>query len=105
MYLHLGQDTLVKTSDVIGIFDMDNTTVSKNTREFLASSEKKGQVISVTADLPKSFVVCGKGKGEPRVYLSQISAATLRKRTGYIDTIKPGSRASAAASPPVRAPG
>ena len=87
MYLHLGQDTLIKTSDMIGIFDMDNTSVSKNTRDFLAVSEKKGRVISVTTDLPKTFVVCRKGKGEPRVYLSQISTATLRKRTAYIQHI------------------
>ena len=63
MYLHLGQDALVKTSDVIGIFDLDNTTVSKNTRDFLARAEKKGRVVNVAADLPKTFVVCGKGKG------------------------------------------
>ena len=87
MYLHLGQDALVKTSDVIGIFDLDNTTVSKNTRDFLGLAEKKGRVSSVTADLPKTFVVCGRGKGESRVYLSQISSSTLRKRTGYIENI------------------
>jgi len=85
MYLHLGQDTLVKTSEIIGIFDMDNTTVSKNTREFLAGAERKGRVVSVTADLPKTFVVCGAGKGETQVYLSQISSSTLRKRTGYLE--------------------
>ena len=87
MYLHLGQDALVKTSDVIGIFDLDNTTVSKNTRDFLARAEKKGRVVNVAADLPKTFVVCGRGKGDFTVYLSQISSATLRKRTGYIENI------------------
>ena len=59
MYLHLGQDALVKTNNVIGIFDLDNTTVSKNTRDFLARAEKKGRVVNVAADLPKNFVVCG----------------------------------------------
>ncbi|MCI8907510.1 MAG: DUF370 domain-containing protein [Angelakisella sp.] len=87
MYLHLGQDTLVRTSEVIGIFDMDNTTISRHTREFLAGAEKRGRVVSVTADLPKTFVVCGRGKGDFTVYLSQISSATLRKRTGYIENI------------------
>ncbi len=81
MYLHLGQDILVKTEEVIGIFDMDNTTVAKGTRKLLAEAEKKGQVVTVTADLPKTFVLCGKGKGERKVYLCQISSTTLRKRT------------------------
>lgn len=87
MYLHLGQDKVVRTDEVIGIFDLDNTTVSKSTRQFLAAAQKKNCVVSVTADLPKSFVVCGRGREGAQVYLSQISSATLRKRTGYIDHI------------------
>ncbi len=87
MYLHLGQDVLVKTSDVIGIFDMDNTTVSKHTRAFLAAAEKAGRVVSAADDLPKTFILCGRSRADCRVYLSQISSATLRKRTGFIENI------------------
>ena len=87
MYLHLGQDTLVKTDDVIGIFDMDNTTVSKGTKRFLAQAEREGRVVSITEDLPKTFVVCGRTKKDCKVFLSQISSSTLRKRTGYIENI------------------
>ncbi|WP_071431618.1 extracellular matrix regulator RemB [Angelakisella massiliensis] len=87
MYLHLGQDTVVRTSEIIGIFDMDNATVGKSTRQFLAQAEKRGQVVNVTGELPKTFVVCRDKRGEVRVYISQISSATLRKRTGFIDQI------------------
>ena len=41
MYLHLGQSTVVNVSDIVGIFDIDNTTVSKNTREYLSRAEKE----------------------------------------------------------------
>ena len=61
MYLHLGQDIMVRTDEIIGIFDMDNTTVAKGTRRLLAQAEKNGQVIPVTDDLPKTFVLCGRG--------------------------------------------
>lgn len=81
MYLHLGRDTLVKTKDLIGIFDLDNTTVAKDTRGFLGLAEKAGRVITVADDLPKTFVLCGKSRRECKVYLSQISTSTLRKRT------------------------
>lgn len=81
MYLHLGRDTLVKTRDLIGIFDLDNTTVAKGTRGFLEKAEKAGQVVTVADDLPKTFVLCGKSRRECRVYLSQISTSTLKKRT------------------------
>lgn len=80
MYLHLGQETMVKTKDVIGIFDMDNTTVSKGTRRFLTQAEQAGRVVTVTSDLPKTFILCGSSRGDCKVYLSQISSFTLRKR-------------------------
>ncbi len=79
MYLHVGMDTVVPTRDIIGIFDMENTTVSKLTRQFLADAQKGGRVVNVTPELPKSFIVCVHAQQET-VYISQISAATLRGR-------------------------
>ena len=81
MYLHLGQSTIIIHDEIIGIFDLDNTTVSKKTRDFLSVSEKKGIIKTVSYELPKSFIVCSDKKGESTVYLSQISCATLLKRT------------------------
>lgn len=89
MYLHLGQDTAIRTEDIIGIFDLDNTTISKNTRNYLARAQKEGQIINVTYELPKTFVVCRKkGRYEKSVvYISQISSATLLKRTGFVSRL------------------
>ncbi len=86
MYLHLGQDVLIKKSDIIGIFDMDKATVSKKTRLFLEAKQKEGLVVNAAADLPKSFVVCNWGS-EVIVYISQISPQTLLKRCNYIQKI------------------
>ena len=86
MYLHLGQDTVVRTSEVIGIFDLENTSISKITRDFLARAEKSGAVVNVSYELPKSFVLCGK-RGSQTVYITQISSATLKKRAGFIEGI------------------
>ncbi len=79
MYLHLGEKTVIKTDTIVGIFDLDNTTISKTTRDFLANQTKKGNVINVSYELPKSFIVC-KEKNENYVYISQISSQTLLKR-------------------------
>lgn len=86
MFLHLGQETIVKFSDIIGIFDMDNTTVSKKSRDFLAKSEKRGEVVNVSYELPKSFIICSKNK-ENKVYISQISSSTLQKRSELKDIL------------------
>jgi len=80
MYLHLGQSVVVPEADVIGIFDLDNTTGSHITRKFLGDAEKAGCVVNVSDELPRSFIVSGKDK-EIKVYLSQLSPQTLLKRT------------------------
>ncbi len=92
MYLHLGQDVVVRQQDIVGVFDMDNTTISRYTRGYLRQAEKQGRVDYVSMELPKSFVVCApdrkRGRGRPdTVYISQISPATLRKRSRLMDTI------------------
>ena len=56
MYLHLGQGTVVRLREVVGIFDMENATISKYTRQFLADAEKGGRVCNVTMELPKMCI-------------------------------------------------
>lgn len=79
MYLHLGGDVVLRYADIVGIFDMDHASVSRRTRDFLASSQRAGDVVSVSEELPKSFVVASAG-GRTTVFLTQISSATLRRR-------------------------
>ena len=86
MYIHLGQNTVVRSDSVIGIFDLDKTTISKRTRNFLESFEKKGRLIYCTDDLPKSFIVYDDGDGL-LVYVSQISTNTLLKRSNFLKNI------------------
>ena len=83
MYLHLGQEVVVRHADIIGVFDLDNTTVSPHTREFLHQAEMSGNVTYVSMDLPKSFTVCapkGHGHKEHQIYIAQMAPSTLRKR-------------------------
>ena len=81
MFLHLGQDTVITTDEIIGIFDIDTTTVSKATRTYLSKKEKDGNIINVSYELPKSFIVTlNKNQKEKTVYISPISSVTLLKR-------------------------
>lgn len=79
MYLHLGENTVVRTDSIIGIFDMDTSTISKWTKNYLSNATKNKRVINVSMELPKSFVVCNENN-EIKVYVSQISSQTLMKR-------------------------
>lgn len=76
MYLHLGEDTVVNSNKILGIFDMDTSTVNKATRDYLSKAEKEKRVIYVNYDLPRSFIVT-----EDKIYVSPLNTGTLLKRT------------------------
>ena len=78
MYLNIGNDMAVREKSVIGIFDLDNTSTSRRTREFLEQAEQEGLVVPCD-DLPKSFILTAE-YGMTRVYLPALSASTLEKR-------------------------
>ena len=78
MYLSIGNDMAVRDMSIIGIFDLDNTSTSRRTREFLEKAEKEGEVVTCD-DLPKSFVLTSE-YGFSRVHLTALSSATLEKR-------------------------
>ena len=79
MYLPIGGDMAVRSQSILGIFDLDNTTCSKHTRELLRRAEELGAVVDVSGELPKSFVLVEEF-GMERVYLTQFNAAALEKR-------------------------
>lgn len=79
MYLHIGLNYLIKKKYIVGIFDIENTSVSAATRKMFASEESKHRVVSVTTELPKSYIIyCEKGK--TTLFLTQFSVSTLKKR-------------------------
>lgn len=79
MYLHIGQDTVIDDRSIVAMFDIDACTVSKKTRDFLAAAQKNGEVVNVSFELPRSFVVC-RENGRNIVYISQLSTKTLSNR-------------------------
>ena len=83
MYLHLGQNTVVRTEDIVGVFDMDNYTVSKHTKLFLNKAQRENRVVNVSMELPKSFILCEQN-GKQTVYISQIAPSTLLRRAGSL---------------------
>ena len=78
MYLHLGRDYVLNTRDIIGIFNIETTTVSPRGRAFLEYAQKNGAVVSLSDELPQSHVLAD--SPVETVYLSQLSSAALRRR-------------------------
>lgn len=80
MFLHLGNNVMIRTRDITGIFDIENTSVSKLTKDYLNNAEKNRRVVYCTYEMPKSFVVCFDEEFTETVYISQMSCSTLLKR-------------------------
>ncbi len=79
MYIPIGNDMAVRDRSIIGIFDMDNCSWSYRSREFLKQAEENGEVVPVTDNLPKSFVLTSE-YGLNKVYLVQFNSTVLEHR-------------------------
>lgn len=79
MYLHIGNGKSVKNKDVIGIFDLDTSTVSSVTKKFINKMQKENSVEYEDSDIPRSFVLTDENK-KIKVRLSRISTVGLRLR-------------------------
>ena len=81
VFLHVGHNKSLRSNEIVGIFDMDTSTVSKVSRDFLAKAQKNGEVINVTDEIPKSYILtCKKKERKPRVIISQLAVQTLNER-------------------------
>lgn len=79
MYIHLGNDITILKKNIIGIFDIEKTTVSKITKEFLANSSKKNEVKDVSYKMPKSFIILENNE-KKSLCITNISLKTLKNR-------------------------
>lgn len=75
MFLYLGGDCAVRSDDVVGIFDIEECSVSRITVDFLKNCQKTGKIAYVSDDMPKSFIVT-----ENKTYISNVSHQTIRRR-------------------------
>ena len=91
MYIHLGDNVAVPSHSVFGVFDLETSTIARDTRQFLDKSQRNGMVRDVCDDIPKAFVLVSPREKKSKmrryqqkhhtVYITQLSSSTLRKRT------------------------
>ena len=79
MFLHIGSNEIVIINDIVAILDIERTTTSNTTRNYLKSCEEKGIIKTVGDDIPKTFIIVKRDEKQT-VYLSPISSTTLKKR-------------------------
>lgn len=80
MYVDIFTDELVDTRDIVGIFDLDNTTTNKFTNDFLNTKQKEGKIKYFVTDIPKSFILMADGT----VLVVELSSQILKRRMDII---------------------
>ncbi len=81
--MHIGKSETVSDRSVIGIFDIEKSTLSSDTRDFLKGMQKDFKTVNLATDLPYAFVLTEEQYTD-RVYITSLSVGTLKKRAiGY----------------------
>lgn len=76
MYIEIGENLSIRYQDIIGIFDLDSTTVKKKARDFLYRRQKEKKVVSVSNQIPRTFIVCNNEK----VILTSVKSSTILQK-------------------------
>jgi extracellular matrix regulatory protein B len=84
MFIHLGEDVVIRSSDVVTILDRQLLTTSEVTNEFIDRYKKDGLVVDISGDTAKSIVVT-----TDTVYLSPLSSITLKRRAQMTAEFEP----------------
>jgi hypothetical protein len=79
MYLHVGNNKNIRKKNIIGIFDIDNSTISRTTRQYLSQAERRGEVSAACEELPRAFVLYQEDKTN-KICFSQLSSTALLGR-------------------------
>ena len=69
MFIHIGENKVVRKKDVVAIFDMESSTVSSVTKKYLSNAQKEGRVVALGYDLPRSFILMN----DKTIYLSSLT--------------------------------
>ncbi|MBY9082161.1 DUF370 domain-containing protein [Paenibacillus sp. HN-1] len=76
MYIHLGGEKIIRSSEMIAIFDISIEKSSKLSKQFVTAALQDKRLERIGEEEAKSIVVT-----QNAVYYSPISSSTLKKRS------------------------
>lgn len=82
MFIHLGEDVVIRSSDVVAILDWQLSDNFDNLNEFVRQHKGNNKLIDIGNDVTKSIIIT-----KDLVYLSPLSSLTLKRRTEVITEI------------------
>jgi hypothetical protein len=81
MYVHIGGEMVVRSEEIIAIFDISVGPTSKVSQQFILHAEQNNHLYAISDEEPKSLVVV-----KNKVYYSPVSSSTLKRRTHQLQS-------------------
>lgn len=78
MYIHIGNDFIIKKEEIIFILDYEKLIQNKTFNKFMENIDKN-RIIDISQNKPKSILII-ENKNKIKAYISNISSSTLGKR-------------------------
>ncbi|MBB6454418.1 regulator of extracellular matrix RemA (YlzA/DUF370 family) [Salirhabdus euzebyi] len=82
MFIHIGEDHVIQSRDVVAIIDSDLLTSSSIVDEMIMNQKKNNKVVETSYESAKSIVITTE-----YIYFSTLSVATLKKRSQLSSTL------------------
>ncbi|NIK12775.1 extracellular matrix regulator RemB [Alkalibacillus sp. S2W] len=76
MFIHIGDEHVIRSSEVVSIIDYNLYHSSSIVEEMIFNQRKAGNVVEVPFEEPKAIVIT-----TDEIYFSSLSVATLNKRS------------------------
>lgn len=85
MYIHIGNNVLLRKDEVIGVFSIDSLMNDNKGKKFLAEVKQSREVEDISGGKHASLVLT-----DTKVFITRISTATLLTRSGndLLDILK-----------------
>ncbi len=79
MYLYICKNNIIKTENIIGLFDINTIKKTKEFKELCIKLKNENQLINISNNIEKSFILIKENK-KCKAYISNFSIETLEKR-------------------------
>lgn len=87
MYVHIGKDIVIKTENIVAIFDILSLEKKNSLENICKKLNISDKIIDVSEDNKKSLIIVNKDN-KTKGYISNISSITLGKRTSIYERMK-----------------
>ena len=78
MFVHIGNNYLLKKSDIIAAFNIQSLLEDPKGKKFVNDVRQSGKLVDISEGKQASLILTADGP----IYISRISTATLKSRSG-----------------------